>query len=212
VRQPAPVKHAAVKLLGWLFLASGLVAAEPVAARFSHTLNAAEREEVALERLTSDQMAVLDALIRRDISNRGRRTESTPAVFSQRLTPDEFKNAGLTVFTGPQLLKLDGWVERYTAAGLARTLLAPPVYVARSRPVEPREDKAERKIHGTFTLQMGWGSGGYSERTGAVDLRMDDPKGRYSIQVGYAVTEIKNGSGYYRDDYITARPPLDGRP
>lgn len=183
----------------------------PPPARFSHTLSTSERAQLKLERLTSDQLAVLDALVRRDVAARSSRAADAPATFSGRLTDDERRNAGVTVLDAKEIAKLDDWVDRYTAAGIARTLLSAPLAIARHRQMEPREDKPERKIHGTLSLSMGWGSGGYSERTGSMVLRMDDPAGRYSISVGISESHIKGGDGYvrYRDDPFYLRPGLE---
>lgn len=191
-------------LLGCLTFAVSTLCAQ-MAARFSQSITVAERKEVGLERLTSDQTAVLDALVRRDMAARSTGRDENTASFSARLTPDERANAGLLPFAAAQVARLDELVARYENAALARTLLAPPTYAARSRLVEPTESKPERKIHGTFSLAYTWGSGGYSARTGAMTLRYDDPAGRYSVTVGYSETHAKGGEGYY---YRTDDPAL----
>ena len=96
---------------------------------------------------------------------------------------------------------------------LARTLLA-PLPPPRLRPINPTETKSERKIHGTYSLSFGWGSGGYSERTGSVMLHLDDPDGRYAISVGYSESHIKGGPvfDYYRDDSLYRNSLPDGSP
>ncbi len=181
--------------------------------RFSQTLTTTLRDEIKFDRLSSDQVGVLDALVRRDIAGRSARAADAPGSFSERLTPDQRRNAGLALLTASEVARLDALIDRYGVSGSARTLLAPPVYIARTKAVQPREEKAERKIHGSFSLSMGWGSDGYSERTGAMTLRMDDPAGRYSISVGYAESHIKGGSGYYSNDSFYGRPDaLDSPP
>ena len=101
------------------------------------------------------------------------------------------------------MARLDELVVRYQNARLARTLLAPPVYLSRASRVTPTEKKKEREIHGSFTLSYGFGSGGYSEKTGSMVLTMEDPDRGYSISVGYSESHIKNGS-YYRPLYSDA--------
>ena len=170
--------------------------------RFSNTLNAEEREASGLKGLTSDEVAVIDALVRRDTTARAgsASTDATGATFSQRLTSDERRTAGLTKLNDKELPKLDSFVDRYQNAKLARTLLAPPAYLARSSRVTPTEAKNEREIHGSFSLSYGFGSGGYSEKTGSMVLTMDDPARRYSISVGYSESHIKGGH-VYRDPF-----------
>jgi hypothetical protein len=202
------VPHAFVVMKPWTVLLACLCLAGIVRAadsdRFSQWLKTEESKEAGLEKLSSDQVAVLDALVRKDISNRGAgRPEGSPDEFSKRLTPDQLRNTGLIGLTPAEVARVDAFVGRFAGAKLARTLLAPPVYIARTmRPVEPREKKKEREIHGSFSLSMGWGSDGYSERSGSMVLRMDDPERNLSISVGYSETHVKGPAGaIYRDGY-----------
>jgi hypothetical protein len=48
---------------------------------------------------------------------------------------------------------------------------------------------------------MGWGSGGYSEKTGAMTMTLEDPDKGYSITIGYSESRIKGGPMIYRDPY-----------
>ena len=54
------------------------------------------------------------------------------------------------------------------------------------------------EIHGMISLTFGMGSGGYSERGGAMVLTYDDPSG-ISLAVGYS--EIRTKGGYFLRDY-----------
>jgi hypothetical protein len=167
--------------------------------RFSVALNATERTAAGLKKLTSDQVAVVDALVRRDTTARTATAEST-APFTQRLTAGERQTAGLGGLTAAEIVQLDTLVARHQAARLARTLLAPPAYLSRSPRIIAEEKKKEREIHGSFSLSYGMGSGGYSEKTGSMVLTMEDPDKRYSISVGYSESHIKGGNGYYYRD------------
>ena len=195
------MKSAVCHWLAFLLVGLGLVRATPLDVRFSQTLNAEERSASGVTRLSSDHVAVIDALVRRDTTSRAGLTsnDGTPTTFSQRLTADERRTAGLTNLSPEELPKLDAFVERYQGAKLARSLLAPPTYLSRSSRVNPTEAKKEREIHGSFSLSFGWGSGGYSERTGSMVLTMEDPAKRYSITVGYTESHIKGGPMIYRD-------------
>ena len=178
--------------------------------RFSATLRAAERTAAGLAKLTSDQVAVIDALVRRDTVGRGAVTvqssgdgaEKNAASFSQRLTARERTTAGLAALSALEVAQLDALVERHQAAKLARTLLSPPTYLSPRPRVNPTEKKQEREIHGSFSLSYGFGSGGYSEKTGSMVLTMEDPTKGYAISVGYSESHIKGGRGYiYRDPF-----------
>jgi hypothetical protein len=181
-----------------VYLCLALVVRGAESDRFSQWLTAPEQKEIGLEKLTSDQVAVLDALVRRDLTSRASgRPDGSPDEFSKRLTPDELKITGLGTLGAEEVARVDVYVGRFAAARLARTLLAPPVYISKARIVEPVEKKKEREIHGSFTLGMGFGSGGYSEKFGSMVLRMDDPEHNLSISVGYSESHYKGpyGSG-----------------
>ena len=176
--------------------------------RFSATLNTSERSTAGLGKLTSDQVAVIDALVRRDLAHGSITAPTAPtpnatptATFSQRLTPNERSTAGLGTLSALEVGQLDALVERYQAAKLARALLAPPAYLAPRSRVTPTEKKTERELHGTFSLSYGFGSGGYSEKTGAMTITMEDPAKGYSVSIGYAESHVKGGSYIYRDPY-----------
>lgn len=174
--------------------------------RFSQMLAISERAEIGFNRLSSDQVAALDALVRRDFATRtsssSRKTDSPPpARFSQRLTADERTVTGLTLFNETELARLDALVDHHTSAALARALLAPPVFYPtgmRLRPIETTKSAPE--IHGSFTLSYGWGKGGYSEKTGGMELNYTDPARNFAVSFSYWETHVKGGVPY-RDDY-----------
>ncbi len=179
-----------------------IVRAESNDVRFSQSLKSEERTASGLTRLTSDEVAVIDALVRRDTSARAGSTNTTTVaeLFSQRLTAGERSAAGLPKLTPAELSQLNALIDRQQNARFARTLLAPPSYLSRSRTLTPSETKKEkeREIHGSFSLSYGMGSGGYSEKTGSMLLTFEDPARGLSISVGYSESYIKGGS-YYRD-------------
>jgi hypothetical protein len=196
------MKLAVLRWVGFGLVMLGTVHAKQTEVRFSQTLNADERTAGGLVRLTSDEVADIDALERRDTLSRVRSTatENAPSSFSQRLTADERRPAGIAKLSETELPKLDALVDRFQSAKLARTLLAPPTYLSRASRVVPTEAKKEREIHGSFSLSYGFGSGGYSEKTGSMVLTMDDPARRFSITIGYSESHIKGGS-IYRDPF-----------
>ena len=210
-----------VRFAALLVFASAATASPADDLRFSVAIEASERAACGLPRLTSDQVAVLDALVRRDTLSRGCTSQSREAAddgaksaetFSQRLTAGERQTVGLAVLTTAELAQLDATVEHHQNARIARTLLAPPSYVARRDRITPTERKKEREIHGSFSLSYGVGSGGYSEKSGSMVLSLEDPARGYAISVCYTETHTKGGTPYYlsRDPfYDRTHPPLD---
>ena len=186
-------------------LATGVVAADP---RFSQTLAIGERTATGFNRLSSDQVAVLDALVRRDLAAQAapRRGDPPPAArFSQRLTADERANAGLTQLSEQELARLDALVGQNASASLARTLLAPPVFARAGVPPRPTEAAPLSGIHGSISLSYGFGKGGYSEKAGAINLNYEDPVHGLSVMFSYAESHVK-GPGPYRNDYLGPPP------
>ena len=211
----------------WVRLAAGLALAGTAATvasaselRFSVSIEPAERVAAGLTRLTSDQVAVLDAFVRRDAANRlstvapevTTQPEKPGPTFSQRLTANERHTAGFATLTPAELTQLDAIVERHQNARLVRTLLAPPSYITHRDRITLSDRKKEREIHGSFSLSYGVGSGGYSEKSGSMVLNLEDPVKGYSISIGYSETHTKGGVPYYlyRDPfYDRLRSPLD---
>lgn len=165
--------------------------------RLTKTLAPAELNEAGLQQLSSDQRAVLDALVRRDLAMSLKVTrEPRAARFSERLTADEQKNSGLSLLSEIHLARLDEYVARLatppsSGAGLSNSS-------GRSGEVVTSTTlRRAPEIHGMISLMYGAGSGGYSERGGAMVLTYDDPSG-VSLAVGYSEIRTKGGS-YYRN-------------
>ena len=196
---------------GWLMLAPLSVTAADV--RFSQTLLTAERTATGFERLSSDQVAVIDALVRRDLLAQSvpRRADAPalPARFSARLSADERRNAGFELLTEAELAQLDAFVDRHAAATLAHTFLAPPTFVPLSVRARVAEAKTAPEIHGSFTIGFGGGKG-YSERFGGVALTYEDPARGLTVGFSYTESHVKGpGVPYYLRDPIL-RPDLTG--
>jgi hypothetical protein len=166
--------------------------------RLSRTLVPDEYAAAGLGQLNSDQVAVLDALVRRDIAaaERAVKTKETRAEnFSARLTDDERKNAGLTALSKDQVAYIDAYVARLspTEAGGSGQFVAG----ARdeSGAVVTRDLKRAPEIHGSVSLMYGAGRGGYSERGGSMVLTYEDPSG---IALAFGYSEIRTKGGYLR--------------
>jgi hypothetical protein len=181
--------------------------------RLSRTLIPSEYADSGLRQLSSDQVAIIDALVRRDTASLRREPDDTArsSRFSERLSADERKNAGLTLLSESEVEALDRYVARLTApidspsGSFAAGHSSRPSFIAEKSLRRPPE------IHGMISLVYGVGKGGYSERGGSMVLTYDDPSG-ISLAVGYS--EIRTKGGYflrdyhYRDRYRSFEPGL----
>lgn len=198
-----------------LVLAAHSAHATEAPLRLSQSLAPAERAAAGLDRLSSDQIAVLDALYRRDlVTQAAPRRAAAPAAaarFSQRLSADERRNAGLVVLNEAELDQIDALASRRSNETLARTSPAQPAYIpvsVRARIAEAQARNAAPEIHGSFTLGFGVGSGGYSEKFGGMTLTYEDPARGLAVGFSYAETHVKGGhcSPFLRDPYDSLSP------
>lgn len=175
-------------------------------ARFSSTLSDTQRTEAGLTRLTEDNIAVIDALVRQDIAAVKRRNSTTSfGTFSQRRSDHEREIAGLARLTPEQLARLDGLI------GLR--VFPPPSYQLNSEhrtnslgPVKPVTTVRGLEIHGSVTLTYGWSKGG-NIRGAEMVVTAADPSGRFKINVGYAEYQGKGMTPYIgsREDLYRSR-------
>lgn len=190
-----------------ILLAAGTFAAGPAYAdedasdpKFSSTLSAAQLKETGLDQLSSDNVAVIDALVRLDVAAlRLRNNNIRTTRFSQRRTDHERDIAGLDHLTPEQLAKLDQFVSLRIPAPVipisadlsnaSVSLDAAPIPFKRPAP----------EIHGSFTLTYGWGKGGSVKGAESV-VTYVDPAHRFSLSVGYSQY---SGSGLAPYPYAT---------
>ena len=191
-------------LLVLLCTAAALAAAEDL--RFSATLTPAQRAGAGLAQLTSDNVAVIDGLVRQDeAASKFKNNAVDHTRFSQRRTAHERAIAGLARLTAAQLGQLDELVRRRLAgpepepaatAALSSGAAGPGANsVAYRRPLE---------IHGEISYTYGWSKAG-SFQGGGLVLTYDDPAHRFSVAVGYSEFHGKGlpycfypGGGPYR--------------
>ena len=150
--------------------------------RFSKTLTAPERTDAGLESLSADQLAVLDALIRRDakINLAPDAAHPVPARFSQRISLEERASAGLDSLSETELVRLDAWVTRQSSGNL------PSVVSRATRPaMSPESSSPAPEIHGMVSFTFGAGQGGYREMGGYMMLDYQDPAHGLDLLVGY---------------------------
>jgi hypothetical protein len=190
-------------LAGWLAVAVAVAAAAPGVYLFSGSLAPAERTACGVDRLSLQQVAALDDLVRRESAVVAGAPAAVPQ-FSRRLDPAECRAAGLDRLTPAQVARLDGLVSRWLAADepVAFASGGGTLYPAGAKAAA---NQARSEIHGTITLEYGAGSGGYSERTGAIDLFYAPPGSRFSFGFGYADSLVKFADpDYYAPGYVKA--------
>jgi hypothetical protein len=185
-------------------------AARAADARFSQTLTTAEWTATGLEKLSSDQRAVLDALIRRDEKIYAVRDDAhpAPARFSQRLSPAECRSAGLGLLNETELIRLDTAVDHYESGNPTASASGPAHSAWRPELRGPAPE-----IHGMISFTYGTGRGGYNSMGGAMAVSVDDPAHGFSLLVGYGESRSRvpiGGWGYdrrLRPGYLLDPPP-----
>jgi len=199
-------------------LSAALVAAE--APRFSQSLTAEQRIATGVERLDSDQLAALDALVRlhrnqtaaavlkaereKPAAEDKTATESAapapqpaqPVAFTQSLSVDQRRAAGLDQLTAQELSAID-------ALATARSPEAPsyrPALATNADAVEFFPNRFE--VHGEFGFSFGGGSGGYNSRAAWLNTTLLDTKTGTEIGVTIATGREKWKTPYgYRSDW-----------
>jgi hypothetical protein len=182
-------------LLSWLPLARA--EDDP---RFSKALAPQEFSSAGLTLLSSDQIAILDALVRRDVASAARSNKPpAPAEFTQRLTADERRNAGLDLLADEQRSQVDAFVQRLIAPPPVGPSFSDSGSGSLANAVRSVKINREPQIHGTVALMVAAGSGGYSAFGGGMALTYDDPANRFSVTVAYS--EIHEKGDFLRRDY-----------
>jgi hypothetical protein len=180
-----------IGFLALLCLAGGLAAAtragEETEPRFSSTLSPVQQAEIGLDRLTVDNIAVIDALVRLDAATATRlvRNNIRTTRFSERRTAHEREIAGLDRLSPEQMRKLDQFVAlRIPSPVPADADLAyASVRLDSHTPIAVKKPAPE--IHGSVSLTYGWSRGG-SIRGVDTSVTYVDPRKRYSVTVGYS--------------------------
>jgi hypothetical protein len=197
-----------------MLLAPGAFAANDAGRRFSQAIAPEEREAIGLAKLSSDQLAILDALVRRDVAEQlfGEATADRPLAFTDRLTADERKNTGIQAMSPAERDHLNVVIAKIQSGSMTQTLLTPPIFLPRtSSAIRPSETKTKKKgleTHGSLTLSYGWGDG-FSTRHGSMVVNLSDPEKKYSITIGYGETHVKGDNA---PAVITGSHPYYGSP
>jgi len=168
-------------LLGLFLLA---LAAWPVRAadlQFSASLSAAQKAEAGLDHLSADQVAVVDALVRRTAPTADQdKTSATALPFSQRLADTERAAAGLDRLSASELSRLNALVVEQTAAEPTKSV---PTFKA--------DDWAHRlTVHGSVTLGIAGGHG-FSSRFAEGEVEVFDPVTGMRVTIGYGTERGK---------------------
>ncbi len=180
----------------WKLLAAGTLIAAAITsraqdARFSQALTSGELIDTGIVRLSPDQLAVLDALIRRDekINAVPDAAHPAPSRFTLRLMPEERERAGLGLLMAAELVRLDALVDDFESGRRpARTS------ASANAGWKPRRHHPSPEIHGMLSFTYGAGSGGYQEMGGAMAVTVDDPDHGLSLLFAYAAMRAKGPS------------------
>lgn len=204
-----------VLLFSLCVFASSAFAAE--SRRFSQTLSAEQRAATGVERLGSDQVAAVDALVRLNLNQvaaeaqKAERaktgtspapaaetaTPAEPAPFSQWLSVDQRRAAGYETLSAAEQEQIDLLVATQTPG-------APRYEPAASATVQAVEFFPNRfEMHGEFGLSFGFGSGGYNSRAAWVTSSMLDTKTgtEFSVTVASGREKWKHGGRPCRYDW-----------
>lgn len=181
-----------------LTLAMGLTASlRADDARFTRSLGGDDFTAAGLNLLNSDQVGVLDALVRRDAAKLAamRPSQPRPDRFSDRITADERKNAGLDALSETQLKLLDAKVQQFVSPAPVGQLALVSGEALPASSIPSAKLRRELEVHGSVSLMYGVGSHGYSEKGGAMVLSVEDPTSGLALAVGYA--EVHTSGGRY---------------
>lgn len=185
------------QILALAVFASASLAFGSEPTRFSKTLPADEFSALELGRLSSDQLAVLDALVRRDVARAAFVSKTPrPPRFSERLTLDERRNAGLDRFAPEKLVQLDRRIEQLVTPKPPLASAASASAATGGYSVPSVKLRREPEIHGEVTLMAAAGSHDYSAYGGAVALTYEDPENNFALSVGYSEVRSKGGRYY----------------
>ena len=196
-------------LVSMMTLAVFASASQPDDRRFSATLNANDATSIGLNRLSSDQIAALDALVRNDavVADADPTPKiPRPAQFSQRLAANERELAGLPLLSASELAQLNASVERFVHPPVMASAETESAGGTKLNSIMLRRDP---EIHGSVTLMVGVGSHGYSEYGGALNLTYYDPAHHLAIDLGYAEVHSSGGRGVFCNRSYAYRHPGD---
>lgn len=175
-------------------LPGALASAAPTeSSRFTDSLTAQQKTDAGLTTLSSDNVAVINALVRQDeaaVQLHNNQIRSTR--FSQRRTDHERNIAGLALLSAEQLAKLDDFVGRRFAPSPAPLMESVAPIVINTSAIETNNESRRPEIHGSVSLTYGWSKGG-SVMGGDLTLYHVDPERRFSVFFNYSQY---HGKGY----------------
>jgi hypothetical protein len=183
--------------------------------RLSKSFATADFSATGLQKLSLDQVAILDALARRDeaATLTAAPTHPRAALFSQRLSAEERANTGFNLLTTAEIARIDAQVARLENHNAPASVDTDSSGGSVAQAATPA-CKALPKVHGSFSLFYGTGSRGYSTQGASVDLVYHDPDHGYTITAGYA--EIRTKGRLVRracpGAYSPADSPVGARP
>lgn len=157
---------------------------------FSQMLTPAERSGAGIDKLSGQQIAILDALVAREEPAPADFSNPTPLLvtgFSHELAPDKRHSAGLYLLTPSELTRLDDLVQKQLSGKMTKAASAKTA-------LKPEEITLQPQIHGETGLMFAVGSHGYSAYGGYLALNYNDPAKGYAVSALYSETHVK-GAG-----------------
>jgi hypothetical protein len=193
--------------------AGALVAAD--SPRFTDGLTVAQKTEVGLDHLNSDNVAVINALVRQDEAAAHHRDPTVVSTsFSTRRNDHEREITGIDHLTPAQVKRLDELIApRITDAvppppDAVFVPSLPSLIISSVDTVSPPRSPLE--IHGSFSLSYGWSKEG-STRGGDAVVSIHDPDHNLTVTLGYSEYRGKIYTPLLSpiDNYYYNRPGFD---
>lgn len=154
---------------------------------FSQTLTSKERAAAGINKLSGQQVEILDALVAREEQDPAALPTLAPlqaVSFSRGLAPDKRYSAGLDRLNAAELTQLDSLVHRTLSDRRAEESSAKST-------LQPQDVALRPQIHGEAGVMFAVGNHGYSAYGGFLALCYVDPADRYAVSALYSETHVK---------------------
>lgn len=154
--------------------------------RFSASLTPEQRTSAGLTALSSDNVAIIDGLVRQDeAASKLKNNVVDHTRFSQRRTARELEISGLNLLGAAQLDALDNFVGTRIGGTEASYISSTDSSSGTAGAVESVKLNRPLEIHGEISYTYGRSKAG-SFQGGDLVLTYDDPAHRFSVLVGYS--------------------------
>lgn len=179
-------------LLKPLLLATALgLSCSGLFARFTESLDNDQWVKSGLARLSSDQVACIDAIVQREIkAAKDGNTKAFRGEFSTRRTDTESQVTGLDDLFPEEVALLNTLVATRIAESCApQSTVSTEIGTASVSTVETEKKRLE--VHGEVSVFVGSNFKGGSMYGGSFLTTLSDPDGKYEITIGYSEVRSK---------------------